>query len=67
MCNYLIDFIHDNNILYNYENTLPVMQLYQQDKTLDSGNILICVYLDLKKAFATWFSIGQRLNQIISV
>ena len=62
MYNHLINFIDKNKILYKYQfgfrklhstNHAVITLVEKVNNALDSGKILICVFLDLKKAFDT--------------
>ena len=62
MYNHLINFIDKNKILYKYQfgfrklhstNHALISLVEKVNNALDSGKILIGVFLDLKKAFDT--------------
>ena len=62
MYNYLVNFINKHNILYNYKfgfrqqysTSHAIISLVEKiNEALYKGNIMIGVYLDLKKAFDT--------------
>ena len=62
MSNYLIDFIDNHNILYNkqfgfrkfHSTSHAIITLVEKiSKALDTGKIVVGVFLDLKKAFDT--------------
>ena len=62
MYNHLINFIDKNKILYKYQfgfhklhstNHAIISLVKKIDNTLDSGKVMICVVLDIKKAFDT--------------
>ena len=52
MYNHLINFIDANKILYKYQ--FAIISLIQKvNNAMDSGNISIAVFLDIRKAFDT--------------
>ena len=62
MYNHLINFMDKNKILYKYQfglcklyfmNHVIISLVEKVNNALDSGKILICVFLDLKKGFDT--------------
>ena len=62
MYNCLINFIEEHNILYKFQfgfrkshstSHTIISMVEKVNNALDSGNILIGVFLDLKKAFDT--------------
>ena len=62
MYTYLINFVQENNILYKYQfgfrkshstHHAIITLVEKVNEALDSGNLLIAVFLDLKKAFDT--------------
>ena len=62
MYKYLINFIDKHNILYKYQfgfrkshstNYAIILLVDKINNAIDSGNVLIGVFLDLKKAFDT--------------
>ena len=62
MYNHVIDFLEHNNILYDFQfgfrkhhsaNHAIITMVEKVSNGLDTGKIVVCVFLDLKKAFDT--------------